>query len=79
MNVILTPAQQQALARGEAVSITVDAAHLVVVPQDLFESLQEQAGKDHNELREIFARAVESSDWNDPAMDVYDEYDDASR
>jgi hypothetical protein len=29
----------------------------------------------HDELRGMLARSAEASDWLDPAMDIYDEYD----
>ena len=41
----------------------------------LQDPLYDDSEPSEDELRAIFARGIESSDWNDPAMDVCDEYD----
>jgi uncharacterized protein YgbK (DUF1537 family) len=71
----LTSEQLKALEEGHPVSVVIDTTRCVVVRQDVFERVQRAIAEDHAELRAIFARAAESSDWNDPKMDVYDHYE----
>jgi hypothetical protein len=37
--------------------------------------MEEQHELNHEELRALFARGYETSDWSAPEMDVYDDYD----
>ncbi len=71
----LTNEQLKAIEEGQPVPVIVDATRCVVIREDVFERVQQAVADDHQELRAILARSVESSDWNDPKMDVYDHYD----
>jgi hypothetical protein len=50
---------------------------IVCLRADLFDRVQEISGDDltRDDLRAVLARAFKNSDWNDPAMDIYDDYD----
>lgn len=74
----LTKQQRQDLDRVGNVPVNVDGVDCILVRSDVFERVCQALGDDwtHDELRASLARAYESSDWNDPAMDAYDQYDD---
>lgn len=75
----LTKDQFEQAKSGRAVEIAENGEEFVLIRKDLYERvkavLYDDSEPSHDELRAIFARGVESSDWNDPAMDVYDDYD----
>jgi hypothetical protein len=75
----LTPDQQRAIDHGQPVPVTLGQTECVVVRRDVYEKSRdisrETSEVSHDDLRAIFARGIESSDWNDPTMDVYDEYE----
>ena len=73
----ITPEQLEALGSGKTISVEINKAKFVVLPQESFDEMRKLI--EEAELRSVFARAVESSDWNDPSMDVYDDYDNAKR
>ena len=72
-----TNEQREAVATGASVPMTIDGLDCVVVRADVFAQARtvSLAGLTHDELRELLARSAQGSDWLDPAMDIYDEYD----
>jgi len=75
----ITQVQLNQAKSGQVVEITENGDEFVLIRRDVYERvkkvLYDDSEPSENELRAIFARGIESSDWNDPAMDVYDEYD----
>ena len=69
--------QLDAIRSGATVPVTIDDQQFVVIPLDTFDEMRMLL--DQAELRSIFARSIKSSNWNDPAMDIYDDYDNAKR
>lgn len=47
-----------------------------MIDEDVFFDASERTDE---ELLQTFARAAESSEWNDPSMDIYDDYDYAKK
>ena len=73
----LTNDQRKSIESGEAVPVVIDHLACVILREDVFDRVRSLLEEELNEeeLRAIFARGIESSDWLDPVMDVYDEYD----
>jgi hypothetical protein len=76
----LTKEQFDQAKSGRAVEISENGDEFVLIRKDVYEHVLKAVVYDdsepsQDELRAIFARGIESSDWNDPAMDVYDDYD----
>jgi hypothetical protein len=46
-----------------------------MTPEPIVPFVFDETELTHEELRALLARAYEASKWNDPGMDVYDEYD----
>ena len=74
---ILTNEERTIVEGGGNVAITLDGIPCVIVREDVFANVRSVLGHElhHGDLRARLARAFEASDWNDPAMDIYDEYD----
>lgn len=72
-----TNEQREAVATGGTVPLTIDGIDCVVVRADLYARVQTVLANDltHADLRDLLARSAHDSDWLDPAMDIYDEYD----
>lgn len=75
----ITEKQQKEIEHGEAVPVTVGKTECILLRRDVYEKVRNLVYDDSDlsddELRAVFARGIESSDWNDPSMDEYDEYD----
>ncbi|HVA46886.1 MAG TPA: hypothetical protein VNH11_11015 [Pirellulales bacterium] len=73
----LSKAQREAVETGGSVGMTIDGIDCVVVRADVYERLRAILADElsHDELRAVLARSAEGSDWLDPSMDIYDEYD----
>jgi hypothetical protein len=73
----LTQQQRRAVESGQNVPITVDGIECVLVRADVFENVRAalSGGLTHEELDELLSVSAAGSDWMDPAMDIYDEYD----
>jgi hypothetical protein len=75
----ITQAQLEQAKSGQAVEIAENGDQFVLIRKDVYDRvktvLYDDSEPSEDELRAIFARGIESSDWNDPAMDIYDEYD----
>ncbi len=74
---ILTDEQKSIVEHGGNVAITLDGIPCVIVREDVFATVRNVLSDElsHSDLRAMLVRAFETGDWNDPAMDVYDEYD----
>jgi hypothetical protein len=74
---ILTHEQRKAVEAGHNIPLTVDGIDCVIVRADIFEKVRAVLpdGLSHDELDALLAISAEGSDWMDPAMDIYDEYD----
>ncbi|WP_417383562.1 hypothetical protein [Gimesia sp.] len=77
----LTKEQSEAISRGEEIPVDVEGTECVLVRKDIYARIcgvLRTAGSDElteEDLRRLLARSYESSDWNDPAMDIYNDYD----
>jgi hypothetical protein len=72
-----TNEQRSAVQTIGTVPMNIDGIECVVVRADVFEKVQNvlSDGLSHDDLRAMLARSTPGSDWLDPAMDIYDEYD----
>jgi hypothetical protein len=72
-----TKEQREAIERKGSASMTIDGIDCVVLRADIYDKLESLWADDltHEDLRAMLARSAEGSDWLDPAMDIYDEYD----
>jgi hypothetical protein len=57
--------------------MTIEGIECVVVRADVHQRIQGllSDGLSQTELRAMLARSAQGSEWLDPAMDIYDEYD----
>jgi hypothetical protein len=74
---ILTTEQKTIVESGGNVALTLDGIPCVVLREDVFATVRNVLGDElnHSDLRAMLVRAFETGDWNDPAMDIYDDYD----
>lgn len=74
---VLSAAEREALVHAGSVAVTIDGIACVVVRADLYGQVQPlwSNGLSHDELRAMLARSAEKSDWLEPCMDIYDDYD----
>ncbi|MGH7127813.1 MAG: hypothetical protein ACREJB_01985 [Planctomycetaceae bacterium] len=75
----LTPEQRQTLQRGEAVPLTLDGTECVVIRRDTYERVRRVIEYDDRTWNEEEKRALlkafgERAGWDDPELDVYEEY-----
>lgn len=72
-----TDQQRQAVDTAGTVPMTIDGIECVVLRADVFEKVRTAIADElnHDELRQMLARSAQKSDWLDPSMDIYDEYD----
>ncbi|QDT30683.1 hypothetical protein [Gimesia panareensis] len=81
----ITREQAEAISRGEDVPVDVEGTECVLIRKDIYAKICgviRMGGTDEvtdADLRKMLARAFESSDWNDPAMDIYNDYDNAKK
>jgi hypothetical protein len=73
----LSKEQREAVETGRMVPLTVDGIDCVLLRADVYDKVRTVLSDDlsHDELRALLARSASASDWLDPSMDVYDEYD----
>ncbi|HCO27389.1 MAG TPA: hypothetical protein DIT97_31935 [Gimesia maris] len=77
----LTKEQAEAISRGEEIPVDVEGTECVLVRKDIYAKISEDVSKGRSDelteedIRKLLARSYESSDWNDPAMDIYNDYD----
>lgn len=77
----LTKEQSEAFSRGEEIPVDVEGTECVLVRKDIYAKICDvlrTAGSNEvteEDLRKLLTRSCESSDWNDPAMDIYNDYD----
>jgi len=78
----LSPELRDALAAhpGEPIELRDDAskALYVVLPKERFERLRELLAVDEREVREFYPaqeRALGLAGWDEPEMDIYNDYD----
>jgi hypothetical protein len=62
---------------GGSVPMTIEDIECVVVRRDVYEKVRIVLSDSlsHDELRGMLARSAQGSDWLDPGMDIYDDYD----
>lgn len=72
-----TNAQREAVEKDGLVAITIDGIDYVVLRRDAYNRLKSTLaeGLGHEDLRSMLGRSAENSDWLDPVMDIYDDYD----
>jgi hypothetical protein len=72
-----TREQREAIERAGSIAVTIDGIACVVLRADLYDQVRVVLGDgfSDDELRAMLARSAENSDWLDPSMDIYDEYD----
>jgi hypothetical protein len=75
---ILTPAQVDAIASGEAVSVDVHGTLCVVIRKDVYEGRQRDVDEEDFPSSQTTANVISSimaeDDANDPALDSYQQY-----
>ena len=73
----LTADQRKAVEAGQKVALNIDGIECVLLRADLFAKVEAAVvdGLTHEELDAMLAISADGSDWMDPAMDIYDEYD----
>jgi hypothetical protein len=72
----LTKAQQQAVEKGETVTVELDGTECIVIRKDIFERVQVVIPDDLpsiDEQRHLLRKTGEMAGWDDPDMDVYDD------
>jgi hypothetical protein len=72
-----TKEQRETVEQGGSVPMNIEGIDCVVVRADVYEQVQAvlSNGLTHEELRSMLARSAQGSEWLDPAMDIYDDYD----
>jgi hypothetical protein len=77
----LTQEQRAAIEGAGNVRLCVDGMDCVLVRADVFERLQSVLGDDwtHDEMRAALARSSKENGWDEPGMEVYDDYDKHAR
>lgn len=72
-----TKEEREAIEQAGSVAVTVDGIDCVVLRAEVYDRVRAVLTNslDHDELRAMLARSAENSDWLDPSMDIYDEYD----
>ena len=79
---MISKTQVREAEKGIPVAVRIDNTDYVLIRKDVYEKVQsiyDASEWSHEELLQTFARAAQSSDWNDPSMDVYDDYDCAKK
>ncbi|HET6880894.1 MAG TPA: hypothetical protein VFI31_12105 [Pirellulales bacterium] len=72
-----TNEQREAVERAGSVALNIDGIDCVVLRADVYDQVRAVLSDDlsHDDLRTMLARSAENSDWLDPSMDIYDDYD----
>jgi hypothetical protein len=73
----LSNEQRAAVQNNGAVPINIDGIDCVVLRADVFDKVKTvlAEGLSHEELRAMLAQSAQGSDWLDPGMNAYDNYD----
>jgi len=69
----ITKEQLEAVESGEAVELTLDGTECVVIKKDVYESVRDLIDDAHPKTMKKHLGKIMEEDWNDPAMDVYDQ------
>jgi hypothetical protein len=82
MSVPLSPEQASALAAqpGEPLEVIDDHSHAryVLLPAEQFERIKALVGADDFDIKESYAaqeQVLKKAGWDDPELDVYNDYD----
>ncbi|HEY3396002.1 MAG TPA: hypothetical protein VGK58_25085 [Lacipirellulaceae bacterium] len=82
MSITLSAEQRQAIADhpGEAVEIVdeVSQARFVLLPAEQFDRIKALFSNDDFDVRETYAAqnsALAAAGWDDPELDIYNDYD----
>ncbi len=69
--------EREAIEQAGSVALTIDGIACIVLRAEIYDRVRAGIANDlgHDELRAMLARSAEGSDWLDPSMDLYDEYD----
>lgn len=72
-----TQEQREAIEQAGSVAVSIDGIDCVVLRADVYDQVRAVLSDDlrHGDLRAMLARSAENSDWLDPSMDIYDDYD----
>lgn len=73
----LTSDQRAAIETNGSVPLSVDGLDCVLVRSDIFDRVRGLLGDDwtHDDLLMLLARSSQENGWDEPGMEVYDEYD----
>ena len=72
----LTKDQQQAIEKGESITVCLEGTECVVIRKDVFERVKAVVPDDLpsiDEQRRLLRQTGEMAGWDDPEMDVYDD------
>jgi hypothetical protein len=82
MDISLSAEQRQALADypGKVIELIDEVSHarFVLLPADQFERIKALLTADDFDIRETYAAqnaALGAAGWDDPALDIYNDYD----
>jgi hypothetical protein len=82
MSILLSPEQREALASrpGEPVEVIDNVSHsrFVLLPAEQFERIKSLLTSDEFDVRETYEAqnaALAAAGWDDPELDVYNDYD----
>lgn len=77
----LTTDQRAAIEEAGSVPVSVDGLDCVLIRSDIFNRLRCLLGEDwtHEDMRIALSRSSEDNGWDEPGMEVYDEYDKHAR
>ena len=73
----LTSDQRSAIETTGSVSVSVDGLECVLVRSDLFDRVRSLLGDDwtHEEMLTALAGSFVENGWDEPGMELYDDYD----
>lgn len=73
----LTSDQRAAIETTGSVPLSVDGLECVLVRSEIFDRVRALLGDDwtHEDMRMALARSSKQNGWDEPGMEVYDEYD----
>ncbi len=75
----LTTDETQAIENGQVVSVAINKTECVILRKDLFERVKyliyDDSELSPDEMRHLLARLGSEAGWDDPEMDIYDNYD----
>jgi hypothetical protein len=75
----LTTDQQRAVREGDAVAVTIDDTECVLLRRDIFDRVRRVVEYDDSAWSDAEKRAIlrsfgEKAGWDDPELDVYEQY-----